>query len=111
MYEWISFGVKATYDSKNKIKMFATCPPPMFSQRLCCHIFEVLTRAFRKSANGDEVLLNFWRSSKIKGDNTPISWIRNHCHLTNLIVQGETRCIVVGLLNVGGVVVPVNGLT
>ena len=111
MYECISFGLEAIYDSKNKIKMLATCPPSMFAQRLCCHIFEALTRAFRKSANGDQVLLNFWWRSGIKGDNTPISWMRNHCLLKNLTLQGESGGTVVGLLNIGGIAVPTNGLT
>jgi hypothetical protein len=91
--------------------MLATCPPPTFVQGLCCHIFEKLTRAFRESANGDQVLFNFRWSSRIKGDNTPISRMRNHRHLTNLTLQGESGRTVVGLLRAGGVVVLVDGLT
>jgi hypothetical protein len=64
-----------------------------------------------ESANGDQVLFNFRWSSRIKGDNTPISWMRNHCHLTNLTLQGESGCTLVGLLCAGGVVVPADGLT
>jgi hypothetical protein len=93
------------------IKMLATCPPPMFAQGLCSHIFEVLTRAFRESANGDQVLFNFRWSSRIKDNNIPISWMRNHRHLTNLILQGERGRIVVGLLRARGIVVPADGLT
>jgi hypothetical protein len=91
--------------------MLATCPPPTSAQGLCGHIFEELTRAFRESTNGDQVLLNFRWSSRIKGDNTPISWMRNHRHLTNLTLQGESGCTVAGLLRAGGVVVPADGLT
>jgi hypothetical protein len=91
--------------------MLATCPPSTFAQGLSCHIFEKRTRAFRESANGDQLLFNFWWSSRIKDDNTPISWMRNHRHLTNLALQGESGRIVVGLLRVGGVVVPADGLT
>jgi hypothetical protein len=91
--------------------MLTTCPPPTFVQGLCCHIFEVLTRAFRESANGDQVLLNFRWSSRIKDNNTPISWMRNHCYLTNLTLQGERGRIVVGLLRCGGIVVLADGLT
>jgi hypothetical protein len=47
----------------------------------------------------------------MKGDNTPISWMRNHHHLTNLTLQGESGCTVVGLLRAGGIVVPADGLT
>jgi hypothetical protein len=92
--------------------MLATCPLAMFAQGLCCHVFEVLIRASRESANGDQVLLNFWWNSRIKDNNTPISWMRiNHRHLTNLTLQGERGCTVVGLLCCGGVVVPADGLT
>jgi hypothetical protein len=42
--------------------------------------------------------LNFRWSSRIKGDNTPISWMRNHRHFTNLTLQGERGRTVVGLL-------------
>jgi hypothetical protein len=91
--------------------MLATCSPPTSAQGLSCHIFEKRTRAFRESANGDQVLLNFWWSSRIKGDNTSISWMRNHRHLTNLALQGESGRTVVGLLRAGGVVVPADGLT
>jgi hypothetical protein len=46
--------------------MLATCPLATFAQGLCYHIFEVLTKTFRERANGDQVLFNFWWSSKIK---------------------------------------------
>jgi hypothetical protein len=82
--------------------MLTTCLPPTFAQGLYCHIFEVLTRAFMESANGDQVLFNFRWSSRIKGNNTPISWMRNHRHLTNLTLQGERGRTVVGLLRAGG---------
>jgi hypothetical protein len=58
-----------------------------------------------------QVLFNFRWSSKIKGDNTPISWMRNHCDLTNLTVQGEGGRTVVGVLSARGVVVLADGLT
>jgi hypothetical protein len=37
--------------------------------------------------------------------------MRNHRYLTNLTLQGESGRTVVGLLRVGGIVVPVDGLT
>jgi hypothetical protein len=60
------------------------------------------TTLFRESTNGDQVLLNFRWSSRIKDDNTPISWMRNHCHFTNLTLQGESERTVVGMLCAGG---------
>jgi hypothetical protein len=64
-----------------------------------------------ETANGDQVLLNFRWSSRIKGDNTSIFWMRNHHHLTNLTLQGESGRTIVGLLRGGGIVVPADGLT
>ena len=90
--------------------MLATCPLPMFVQGFCCHIFEVLIRTFRESVNGDQILLNFKWSSKIKDDNTPISWMRNHHHFTKMILQGEKGRTIVGLLCCGNVVVLADGL-
>jgi hypothetical protein len=37
--------------------------------------------------------------------------MRNHRHLTNLALQGESGRTVVGMLRTGGVVVPADGLT
>jgi hypothetical protein len=53
--------------------MLAIYPLAMFAQGLCCHVFEVLTRTFRKRANGDQVLFKFRWSSGIKGNDTPKS--------------------------------------
>jgi hypothetical protein len=53
--------------------------------------------------------LNFRWSSRIKGNNTPISWMRNHHHITNLTLQGERGRTIVGLLRAGGIVVPADG--
>jgi hypothetical protein len=81
--------------------MLVTYPLATFAQGLCCHVFEVLIRTIKERANDDQVLFNFRWSAKIKGNNTPKSWMRNHCHLTNLILQGKRGRIVVGLLRVG----------
>jgi hypothetical protein len=81
--------------------MLATCPLATFAQGLCCHVFEVFTRTFRERANGDQVLFNFRWSSRIKGNKTPKSWMRNHRHLTKMTLQGERECTVVGLLHCG----------
>jgi hypothetical protein len=111
MYECISIRVYAAYDNKDKIKMLATCLLATFAQGLCCHVFEVLIRTFKERANGDQVLFNFRWSSRIKGNNTPKSWMKNHRHLTKMTLQGERGRTIVGLLHCGGVVVPVDGLT
>jgi hypothetical protein len=37
--------------------------------------------------------------------------MKNHRHLTNLALQGESGHTIVGLLRTGGVVVPADGLT
>jgi hypothetical protein len=101
----------AAYDSKDKIKMLVACPLATFAQRLCCHVFEVLTRTFRERANGNQVLFNFRWSPGIKGNNTPKSWMKNHRHLMKMTFQGERGRTIVGLLRCGGVVVPADGLT
>jgi hypothetical protein len=89
----------------------ATCPPPKFAQGLCCHVFEVLTRTIRERANGDQVLFNFRWSSRIKDNITFKSWMRNHRHLTNLTLQDERGCTVVGLLRGRHVLDPPGFLT
>jgi hypothetical protein len=81
--------------------MLATCPLATFAQGLCCHIFEVLIRTFKERANGDQVLFNFRWSSRIKGNNTPKSWMRNHHYLTKMTLQGERGRIVVACFVVG----------
>jgi hypothetical protein len=91
--------------------MLTTCLPPTFVQGLCCHIFEVLTGTVWKRTNGDQVLLNFWWDSGMKGNNTPESRMGNHRHFPNLTLQGERGRTVVGLLRCGHVLDPSDVLT
>jgi hypothetical protein len=95
---------------KTKLRCLQLAHWPCLPKDFVAMSLKYSQRTFRKRANGDQVLFNFWWSSRIKGNNTPKSWMMNHCHLRKMTLQDKKGRTVVGLLRCGRVPVPLDVL-